>query len=67
MPDTTQELIGSADAERILAISRATLSRWVAAGKLPTAGRLTGNGALVFRRGDVQELARRIRATERSA
>ena len=70
MPVTPQELelIGSADAERILDISRATLSRWVSAGKLRTAGRLS-SGALVFDRAVVEALAADIRqqAAEKSA
>lgn len=71
MPVTPQELelIGSADAEQILNISRATLSRWVTAGKLRTAGRLS-SGVLVFDRRVVEALAAEIREqqpAERSA
>lgn len=64
-----RELIGSADAERILDISRATLTRWVKAGKLRTAGQLSGSGALVFERGVVEQLAESLReaAAARSA
>lgn len=61
MPDE-RDLIGSADAERILNISRATLVRWVAASKLSTAGRLPGpRGAWVFHRDDVERLAIEMR------
>lgn len=52
----TPDLIGSEDAEVILNISRSTLSRWVAAGRLPVAVRLS-SGALVFWRADVVKLA----------
>jgi len=54
-------LIGSADAEVMLGISRATLSRWVAAERLRTIGRLPGaKGALIFDRSDVERLAAQI-------
>ena len=65
MSDTraTAELIGSADAERILDVSRATLTRWVADGKLAVLGKLRGpSGAFVFDRAAVEDLADQIRA-----
>lgn len=55
----TPDLIGSEEAEKILHISRSTLSRWVAAGRLPVAVRLS-SGALVFWRSDVEALAATI-------
>lgn len=54
MPDT--DLIGSTEALGILEIDRSTLSRWVAAGRLTPAARLSG-GAFVFRKADVESLA----------
>lgn len=52
------ELIGSKVACRILDIDKATLSRWVAAGKLKPALRLgdSDNAAFVFKRKDVERL-----------
>jgi predicted site-specific integrase-resolvase len=52
------ELIGSADACRILDIHPATLGRWVASGKITAASKLPKkNGAYVFRRAEVERLA----------
>ena len=60
-PDTVDapELIGSKDACRILrGIHHATLSRWVASGRIKPAGKVAGRtGAFVFRRSDVEKLA----------
>lgn len=57
MPNTPPDLIGSADACELLHIDRSTLSRWVAAGRLPVALRLPGaRGAMLFRRADVTAL-----------
>lgn len=53
----TDELMGTTEAIRTLGISRATLTRWAAAGKIPTAGKLEGNGGLIFRAADVHALA----------
>lgn len=58
MPTTATDLIGSADACRILRIDRSTLSRWVAAGRIAPVHRLPGaTGALLFSRADVEALA----------
>lgn len=59
MRTTPLPLIGSAEACRILGdINRSTLTRWVADGELPAAGKLPGkNGAFLFDRGDVEALA----------
>lgn len=59
MHTTPADLIGSAETCTILDIDRSTMSRWIAAGKLPYAVRLPGpNGAFLFNRSDVEELAR---------
>jgi predicted site-specific integrase-resolvase len=52
------DLIGSAEACRILAIDKATLSRWITAGQLDAAHKLPGpNGAYLFHRADINQLA----------
>ena len=52
------DLIGSAEACRILHIHAATLTRWVKAGKITPAHKLpTSNGAYLFNRADIQRLA----------
>lgn len=55
---TDEQPMGSKEACRVLDIDRATLTRWVAQGKL-TASRLsdTTNGAFVFSRAEVEGLA----------
>lgn len=54
----TPDLIGSAEAARILNIDRGTLSRWVADGRLKAAIQLDGpTGARLFHRRDVTALA----------
>lgn len=58
MRTATPDLIGSAVACDLLGITRGTLSRWVAAGKLTPAQRLEGKtGAFLFVRADVERLA----------
>ena len=53
------DLIGSREACRILNIDRSTLSRRVALGKIAPAKRLgDGAGAFLFKRADVEALAR---------
>lgn len=55
MEDT---IIGSKEACTILDIDRATLSRWVAAGKITPAAKLPAkNGAFMFHRADIENLA----------
>ena len=58
MPKTPPTYIGSAEACRILKIDRSTLSRWVAAGRVPLAMRVgdKSNAALVFDRAEVERL-----------
>jgi len=59
MPHKPQ-LIGSLDAADTLGIDRSTLIRWVAAGKLTPAVRVsdTATGAWMFKRADVERLAK---------
>lgn len=50
--------IVSAEACRILRVDRATLIRWVGAGKISASRKLPGRtGAFLFRRSDVEALA----------
>ncbi len=56
------DLIGSAEACKVLRVDRSTLSRWAASGDLSAAYKLPGrNGAYVFHRATVRELADRRR------
>lgn len=50
-------LIGSADAEAILGISRKTLTARVADGTVPSLGRLGRRGDLVFDRDAIERIA----------
>jgi len=55
MPD---DIIGSTEACTILNIDKATISRWVAAGKLTPVAKLPRkNGAFLFARADIDALA----------
>jgi predicted site-specific integrase-resolvase len=55
MQDT---IIGSTEACTILNIDKATISRWVAAGRITPAGKLPRkNGAFLFNRADIEALA----------
>lgn len=57
------DLIGSTEATQILKVDKATISRWVASGHLHPAHKLpTKNGAYLFHRADIENLA-----TERAA
>jgi excisionase family DNA binding protein len=52
------ELITSTQAGQILGVSGRTVVRWSEDGRIEVAQRLTGpNGAMLFRRSDVQALA----------
>lgn len=65
MPKTAT-LLTSAEVCATLGVHRATLSRWVAAGKLRPAFKLNGErGAFLFRPADVARLA--ARADEQAA
>lgn len=57
------DLVGSQEACRILGKDRATLSRWVALGRLTPAVQLPGKtGAFLFNRVDVEALAKETAA-----
>jgi predicted site-specific integrase-resolvase len=57
------DLIGSADAEIILGIDRATVTRWAASGRLKLVTRLPGiRGALLFDRTQVCAVAEEIKS-----
>ena len=61
MPNQRPDLIGSAEACEILGKDRATLSRWVSAGRLDYWVRLPGpRGAMLFDRRVVVALADEI-------
>jgi predicted site-specific integrase-resolvase len=52
------DIIGSTEACTILQIDKATISRWVAAGKLTPVLKLPRrNGAMLFNRSDIDALA----------
>jgi hypothetical protein len=52
-----EDLIGTADATRILSVDKTTITRWVASGKLVPALKLPRrNGAYLFKRADVEAL-----------
>jgi predicted site-specific integrase-resolvase len=52
------DIIGSTEACTILSIDKATISRWVAAGKLTPVLKLPRtNGAFLFKRADIDALA----------
>lgn len=54
----TSDLLASAEARQVLAVSQSAFSRLVTGGKLAPAHRLPGRrGAYLFRRIDVEELA----------
>lgn len=64
----TVDLIGSAEAEVILDIDRATVVRWAASGRLKLIGRLSGpSGALLFDRAHVVAVAEEIKASKATA
>jgi predicted site-specific integrase-resolvase len=53
-----QDLIGTTEAVDILKVDKATITRWVAAGKLTPVTKLPRkNGAFIFNRADVEALA----------
>lgn len=58
MAKHTPDLIGSAEACRILRVNNSTLTRWVAAESVKAAHKLPGkNGAYLFERADIERLA----------
>jgi len=61
------DIIGSAESCRILGIDKATLSRWVTAGRIEAVHKLPGrNGAYLFRRESIETVAA-ARSNEASA
>ena len=53
-----QDLIGTTEAVKILGVHPSTVTRWVKSEKLAAVGKLGGpNGALLFRRSDVEALS----------
>lgn len=55
------ELVASSEARRILDIERSTLVRWAQTGVLRPAQKLPGpNGAYLYRRSDVEALAKKL-------
>lgn len=52
------DLIGAAEACEMLRVDRATITRWVVSGKLPTVHKMPGkSGAYLFNRADVEQIA----------
>ena len=60
MTKTPTDLIGTKEACLILDVDKATISRWVHAGKLAPVLRIggKGNAAFVFKRTDVERIKR---------
>ena len=66
--ETGTDLVGSSESCRILDIHPATLTRWVAAGSVIPAHKLPGkNGAFLFNRADIEQLAEKRRVEAASA
>lgn len=56
----TTDLIGALEAAEILHVDRATVTRWVHQGKLPTAAKAPGiRGGRLFHRADIQAFAKK--------
>ena len=56
--DMPNDIIGSTEACTILAVDKATISRWVAAGRITPVAKLPRkNGAFLFARADIDTLA----------
>ena len=55
-----EALVGTIEASRILDVAPVTITRWVADGRLKPYHKMPGkNGAYLFRREDVEQLAQR--------
>lgn len=68
MPDATPALIGSTEACKLLGVHLATFLRWREAGLITELHRLEGpNGAYLFSRADVEQLAAQRAATKTPA
>lgn len=62
MPETS-DLIGTAEASRILGIEKTTLTRWVADGRVTAEAKLPGkNGAFLFNRSEIVAYAAESRS-----
>lgn len=56
------DLIGATKAAELLGVSRVTVHRWAASGKLKVYSQLDStNGSLLFQRSVVESLAKRIK------
>jgi len=63
-----QTLIGTQEAARIVDVDKATLTRWVAANRVPIVGRMPkANGALIFDRTVIDALADQMRIEREAA
>jgi predicted site-specific integrase-resolvase len=57
------DLLGTTEAARIIDVDKATLTRWVAAGRVEAAVKLPKkNGAYLFTRSEVQRMADEVAA-----
>lgn len=56
----TDTFVGSTEAAAILGIDKSTLTRWVAAGEVEAAGRVSNrkNSAFVFTRAEIERVKR---------
>lgn len=59
---THMELIGTADAARLLGIGRATVHRWAEAGRIRQVGELGKRRIRVFDLAEIEELAKKEKA-----
>ena len=56
IPMTQIELIGTAEAARLLGIGRATVNRWAESGRIRQVGELGKRGIRVFDRAEIERL-----------
>lgn len=67
-PHNLSAHLTTAEACEILAKDRATITRWVEAGKLTPAHKLPGRtGAFLFSRADVEKLAAELAAADKAS
>lgn len=59
---THMELIGTADAARLLGIGRATVHRWAESGRIRQVGELGKRGIRVFDLAEIEALAEKEKA-----
>ena len=56
---SNDDLLGTTESASVIKVDRSTLSRWIAAGRLTPALKLSGpTGAMLFRRSEVERVAR---------